>query len=112
MHTDVADVGYGGTLNVKDLGDGIGGFWSYKGVWNWKYRASSITLKEPKEIRMLLMGGLGTEVQRKNTTDLLLHVDNQGVVHIWNSFVSAGRPMMRKLHRLKLVLDLLGVRMK
>lgn len=65
MHTDSADVGYGSTLNMKDLRAGVCSMWCDQRMCNWKDRASSITSRELKEIRVLLMGGLGTEVQRK-----------------------------------------------
>lgn len=112
MHTDAADVGYGGTLNNVDLSPGVAGMWSDQGVWNWKDRAESITFRELKAIRKILQGTLGQEVRDRGLRELLVHVDNQAVVHITNSFVTASRPLMRELRRLKLVLSKLGVHIR
>ena len=60
-------------------------------------------------MRKLLSGLLGKDVSGRGSRDLLSHIDNQSVVHITISFVSASRPMIRELRRLKLVLDHLGV---
>ena len=112
IHTDAADMGFGGTLNTRDLRPGVHGMWSAQGVWDWKARAESITLRELRAIRLLLCGQLGQETRTAGVRDLLLHIDNQAVVHITNSLVSASRPMMRELRRLKLVLDRMGLRVK
>lgn len=112
MHTDAADMGFGGTLNTDDLRQGVPGMWCSQGVWSWKDRAKSISLRELKAIRKLLLGRLGQRIAASSVTDLLLHVDNQPVTHIVNSLVSASRPMMRELRRLKAVLDRLGIRVK
>jgi len=109
MHTDAADVGYGGTLNAEDLSPGVDGNWRAQGILNWRDRAESISYRELKAIRLLLQGSLGKNVLDQGHKDLLLHVENQGVVHITNSFVSTSRPMMRELRKLKVVLDLLGI---
>lgn len=34
LHTDAADVRYGGTLNDKDLIPGIDGSWRAQGIWS------------------------------------------------------------------------------
>lgn len=112
LHSDAADVGYGGTLNDKDLTAGVSGLWSDQGVWNWRDRAEAITHRELKAIRMLLQGPLGTEVKKRGLHELLLHVDNQPVVHIANSFVSSSRPLMQELRRLKRVLQHLNVHVR
>lgn len=109
IHTDAADVGYGGTLNDKDLQAGVAGMWCDQGVWNWRDRAESITYRELKAIRKVLQGAIGQEVMSRGVQKLLVHVDNQAVVHITNSFVTASRPLMRELRRLKLVLSRMGV---
>lgn len=41
---------------------------------------------------------------------LLLHLYNQAVVNIFNSFVSASRPMMKELRKLKVLLDAIRFR--
>lgn len=112
IHTDAADVGYGGTLNFSDLSAGTPGQWVEQGVWNWRDRAESISYRELKAIRMVLSGSLGRQVLAHGRRNLLLHIDNQPVVHITNSFVSASRPMMRELRRLKAVLDHHGLHIR
>lgn len=112
MHTDAVDVGYGGTLNDRDLQPGAAGMWCDQGVWDWRDRAESITYRELKAIRKILRGTIGQEVRSRGVQDLLVHVDNQAVVHITNSFVTASRPLMRELRRLKLVLSKLGVNVR
>lgn len=86
--------------------------WTDQGIWSWKDRAESITLRELRAVRKLLCGSLGEKVARSGARDLRLHIDNQAVVHITNSFVSASRPMMRELRRLKIVLDRMGLRIQ
>lgn len=112
MHTDAADAGFGGTLHDRDLGAGVRGLWCAQGVWDLRSRASSITLRELKAIRLLLTGALGQKIQRLDVNSLLLHVDNQAVVHITNSFVSASSTMMKELRKLKVVLDAMGLQIR
>ena len=61
---------------------------------------------------MVLTGALGRRLTKHVKHNLLLHIDNQAVVHTKNSFVSASRPMMRELQCLKLVLKTLGFQIK
>lgn len=58
MHTDVAEVCYGGTLNVKDLSAGVPLNWCAQGVWSCKSRAESIHLLQLRAVRIMLMDGL------------------------------------------------------
>ncbi len=60
----------------------------------------------------MLQGTIGQEVQSRGLRELLVHVDNQEVVHITNSFVTASRPLMRELRWLKVVLSKLGVHIR
>ena len=112
MHTDGADVGFGGTLNTQDLTAGIDGQWQAQGVWTWEDRAESISYRELKAIRRLLTGCIWSELVSQGRKHLLLHVDNMAVVHITNAMVSASRPMMRELRRLKCVLDRQGFQIR
>lgn len=112
LHTDAADVGFGGTFRNDDLRPGIDGHWKEQGIWSWKDRAESINYRELKAIRMLLQGSIGSRIAEEGHRELLMYVDNQSVVHITNAFVTASRPMMRELRRLKLVLDRLGLHVK
>jgi Reverse transcriptase (RNA-dependent DNA polymerase) len=108
MHSDAADFGYGGTLGpVGKAGDR--GLWESQGVWGWEDRAKSISYRELKAVRMLLMGAIGTKIKEADVKRLLLRTDNTGVMHITNAMVSASRPMMRELRRLKLILDTMGI---
>jgi hypothetical protein len=62
MHTDAAEVGYGGTLDF-DRRPGNSGLWESQGVWGWRDRAQSITVRELRAVRMLLQGMLGQKSQ-------------------------------------------------
>jgi Reverse transcriptase (RNA-dependent DNA polymerase) len=108
LHTDAADLGFGGTLGPKGQ-PGERGLWESQGVWGWEDRAAHITYRELKAVRLLLMGNLGQRVKDAGATKLLLHCDNAAVVHITNAMVSASRPMMRELRLLKRLLDSMGV---
>ena len=112
IHSDAADMGYGCTLHFDNLEQGIGGQWHAQGIWEWRYRAHSISYRELKAIRKLLMGHLGHKLEQESVQNLLLHVDNHAVVHITNALVSASRPMMRELRKLKLCLDRLGLQIQ
>lgn len=48
-------------------------------------------------------------MRRRGLTYLLLHIDNQSVVHIKKSLVSTSPPLMRELRRLKCFLDQLRI---
>ena len=112
IHSDAADMGYGGTLRFDNLEQGIDGQWHAQGIWDWRDRAHSISYRELKAIRKLLMGHLGHKFEQESVQSLLVHVDNQAVVHITNAQVSASRPMMRDLRKLKLCLDCLGLQIR
>jgi hypothetical protein len=53
MHSDAADVGYGGTLGTCS-GAGSPGLWKGHGLWAAKERAEPITLRELKAVRVML----------------------------------------------------------
>jgi hypothetical protein len=111
MHSDAADVGYGGTLGTcTDAGSP--GLWEGQGIWGTRERAESITLRELKAVRLLLQRHFAAFVARPSTKRILVHEDNQAVVHILNAMVSASRPMMAELRRLEVMLRVLGVRME
>ena len=112
IHSDATDVGSGGALNSQDLHPGVSGQWQARGIWTWQDRAESISYRELKAIRLLLSGSLGKHVVQEGHKNVCMHVDNQAVVHITNSFFSASRPMMRELRLLKFVLERLGVHIR
>lgn len=111
MHTDAADVGYGGTLGFRTE-PGDPGLWESQGIWGWQDRAESISYRELKAIRLLLTGPLGDHLPDRGPSSLLIHCDNLPVVHVTNALVSASRPMMRELRRLKNVLDNRGLHIR
>lgn len=82
MHTDDADVENGWTLNDTDMRPGVSVKDCDEGLWRWEDREKSITYRELKEVRMILMERLVREVVTKKYSNLLLHVKNQAVVHI------------------------------
>jgi hypothetical protein len=109
MHTDAADVGFGGTLAL-DGNTGEPGTRQDQCVWQWRDRAECISVRELKAMRMLLEGQLGERVKREVISMLRLCIVNTSVVHVTNAFEASGRPVMRELRRLKVVLDRLGMR--
>lgn len=42
----------------------------------------------------------------------MVQEDNQAVVYVLNAIVSASRPMMVELHKLKMLLRVMGVRLE
>lgn len=60
-------------------------------------------------IRKLPLCRMGTVLSTEGVNDLLLHVENEAVVHIANAFVSSSQPMMQELRRLKRVIDMNGL---
>lgn len=112
LHSDAADLGFGGTFNTERLDPGAAGMWCDQSVWDWRSRARSITLRELKAIRLLLSRQIGVRVREEEIQRLKIWCDNQAVVHIVNSMVSASAEMMVELRKLKTVLDSLGVRIR
>jgi Reverse transcriptase (RNA-dependent DNA polymerase) len=108
LHTDAADLGFGGTLGkIGQPGDR--GLWESQGVWGWEDRAAHITYRELKVVLLLLMGNLGQSIKDAGAAKLLLNCDNAAVVHIVNAMVTASRPVMRELRLLKRLLDSMGI---
>ena len=112
IHSDAPDVGCGSTLRFKNLEQGIDGQRHAQGIWDWGDRAHSISYRELKSISKLLMGHLGHKLGQESVQSLLLHVDNPAVVQITKALVSASRPMMQELRKLKLSLDRLGLQIR
>lgn len=78
-------------------------------IWSWKERATSITHRELKAVRLSLQRHLGRQLATRDVRRVLLHGDNQSVVHVLNAFISASAALMTELRRLKVVLDELGI---
>jgi hypothetical protein len=110
MHTDAADVGFGGTLDVEG-NPGDPEQWQDQGIWEWKERAECISVRELKAICMVLMGTLRERVKKEEIYLLRLCVDNSSFVHVTNAFVASSKHMTRELRRLKKVLDELGLQL-
>jgi hypothetical protein len=104
LHTDAADVGYGGTLDT-DGEPGQDGQWQEQGIWSWRDRAESISVRELRAVRVLLQGSIGERSRAEGMHVMRLCLDNTSCVHVTRAFVSASTPMMRELRRLKRVLD-------
>jgi hypothetical protein len=110
MHTDAADVGFGGTLALND-NPGDPGTWQDQRIWQWSDRAECISVRELKAIPMLLVGQLGERVKGEGISMLRLCIVNMSVVHVTSGFVASSRPMIRELRRLKVVFDQLGLQL-
>lgn len=95
-----------------DFSEEIDGQFRVKGIWDWRYRAESISYRELKAVRLALLRLPRAVVSGISLQEVLLHVDNAAVVLITNFLVSASRPMMRELRKLKSVLDHLGVHIR
>jgi hypothetical protein len=111
VHSDAADVGYGGTLGSCSVA-GSPGLWEGRGIWDAKEMSEHIILRELKAVRLLLQRHLASFVAEAETTRLLVHEDNQAVVKILNAMVSASRPMMAELRRMEIMLRTLGVKVE
>lgn len=108
LHSDAADVGYGGTLGF-DQAAGSPGLWEGRGFWTAEDRVESITLLELRAVRLLLQRDFADYVSQPKVRRVLLHEDNQAVVYVLNAMVSASRPMMAELRRLQALMRALGV---
>jgi hypothetical protein len=72
---------------------------------NGRIERSKISVREVKEIRMVLMGTLRELVKKEGISLLRLCVDNSSVVDVTNALVASSKPMVRELRRLKKMLD-------
>jgi hypothetical protein len=111
MHSDAADVGYGGTLGFDRVA-GSPGLWAGRGMWEASDRMESITLRELRSVRLLLQRHFADYVRSPATRKILLHEDNQAVVYILNAMVSSSTRMMQELRRLQAMMVALGVRIE
>lgn len=108
VHSDAADVGYGGNLGY-DKRAGMPGSWAGQSFWTAADRQESITLLELRSVRLLLARSFARYVSRPVVRHLLLHEDNSAVVFILKFMVSASKPMMAELRRLQKMLVALGI---
>lgn len=69
----------------------------------------SISLRELRAVRLVLSRSFADYVSAPHIRRLLLHEDNAAVVAILNSMVSASRPMMSEIRKLRVLLRVLGV---
>lgn len=108
LHTDAAELGYGGTLGRR-LEAGADGAIDESGTWTAEERRESITLRELKAVTRVLGGGLGVAVQRWNVKRLKLWVDNLGVKFIVQKMCSSSPEIMREVRVLERLLHSLGI---
>ena len=90
LHTDAADIVFGGTLG-PDARPGAPGPWEVQGVWGWRDRAQCISFQELKAIALLLTGPVGQRLKYLGLNRLLVRCDNLGAVHITNSMVTVSQ---------------------
>jgi hypothetical protein len=109
MHSDAAEMGYGGTLGTDP---GSTCLWEGRSLWAGEERAEAISRRELNAVRLLLKRHFASYLAQAETRRILLHEDNQAVVHILNAMVSASRPMMAEIRRLEVMMRALGVRME
>lgn len=108
LHSDAADVGYGGTLGKLQEAR-TPGLWDGRGFWTAQDRAESITLRELRAVRLLLQRHFAAYVSQSHVRRLLLHENNQAVVYVLNAMVSASKPLMAGLRGLQRMMAVLGV---
>lgn len=102
IHSDAADVGYGGyggTLGFY-MAAGTPGSWVGQGFWTAADLQNSITLCELRAVCLLLAHSFARFMTGHRVWYLLLHEDSAAVVSILNSMVSASQPMIAELRRL------------
>lgn len=111
MHSDAANVGYGGALGSNTLA-GSQGSWVAQGFWTARDRAESINLRELRAVRLLLQKSFANYASQPQVRQRLVHEDNQAVVHILNAMVSSSPAMMSELRKLQKLLRVLGVQVE
>lgn len=111
MHSDAADMGYGGPLGHEAL-VGSRGLWEVKGFWTAADRAQSITLRELRAVRILLQRHFTVNVSRPEVHRLFLHKANMAVCYILNAKTSASKLMSAELRRLQAMMRLMGVQIE
>lgn len=108
VHTDAAELGWGGTGGV-DEGAGIEGVVEASGVWNAEERKESITLRELKAVSLVLGRELGVDVQGGDARRVRLWIDNQGAQCVIEKMGSKSRGLMKELRALERLLKKLGI---
>lgn len=111
LHTDAADVGYGGTLGT-DLEPGSPGDVHVQAVWSPFLRLKSITMRELVAVRKTLQHDLIQARLSGRKDTVLLHVDNMAVFYIVNNMVSSSPVLMSELRRLHHLLTQMKVTLK
>lgn len=92
VHTDAADVGFGGTTG-RNLQAGSEGELEVQNIWPPFSRPGRINLRELKAVRLTLESEPVQPILKapgeKKIETLLLHVENLPIVHMLNNMVSA-----------------------
>lgn len=99
LHTDAADVGFGGTLG-RDMRPGSPGVVEVQSIWSPFLRLKSITHRELVAVRRSLENAFIRAQLHGYHGSLLLHVDNMAVFYIVNNMVSSNPALMSELRRL------------
>lgn len=108
-HSDAADVWYQGMLGYYMIA-GSPSFWVAQGYWTIDDRQASITLQEPRAVRLLLARSFARYVQVSGVRRLPVHKEKTAVVSVLNIMVSASRPMMVELRKIRMLLKVLGAK--
>lgn len=113
VHTDAADVGWGATIGTNTMA-GSPGQLEVQRLWSPFTRLASINLRELQAIRLTLEQKAVRLVlhapTRQETMNILLHVDNMGIVQIVNNMVTASPKLMKELRLLHNTLEKLKIR--
>lgn len=108
IHSDAADVGYGGTLG-KLQEAGTPSLWEGRGFWVAQDRVESITSRALRPFRMLLQRHFAYHVSHPHIRLLLLHEDNYAMLYVLNAIISSSKPLIAELRRLQRMRQVLRV---
>lgn len=85
------------------------GSWAAQGFRTAEQRATSINLRELRVFRMLLHWSFFYYVSDRRMCKILVHEYKQSVVCVLNTMVSASKPMMAELRKIRKLLHAMGV---
>ena len=108
LHSDASDLGYGGTWG-RQLGPGTPGDHQGQGLWQAEERRLTISVRELRAVRLLLLGHFASLAKGSEVRRVLLWEDNSAVVSAINRMVSKSPAMMSELRKLHRCLHHLGV---
>ena len=108
LHTDAAELGWGGT-GGPDEGAGAEGVRKSSGVWTGEDRKQSITLRELRAVALVLGRGLGVDVQHEDVRRVRLWIDNLGAKFVIQKMSSRSPALMKELRVLHRLVTKLGI---